>query len=45
MGHVGESRVIIGSDNGNVEYLNTLHKPSNPLEKEKIISQGGKIYR
>jgi serine/threonine protein phosphatase PrpC len=45
VGHVGESRIIIESHNGDVEYMNTIHKPSNSIEKERVIGQGGKIYR
>jgi len=44
--NVGDSRAFCSKDQGKlVEELSTDHKPDEPNEKERIVSNGGKIYQ
>ena len=44
--NVGDSRCVISFDNGNTRKDVTRdHKPNYPYEKERIISNGGKVYQ
>ena len=44
--NVGDSRALLSSEGGRVvEPLSRDHKPSDPLERERIQSAGGQIYQ
>ena len=44
--NVGDSRAVLSSEGGSVvEPLSRDHKPSDPLERERIHSAGGQIYQ
>ena len=43
--NIGDSRAIISYDNGNkIQPLSIDHKPNNPIEYNRIIKLGGKVY-
>lgn len=43
--NVGDSRAIISSNYGTVaESISRDHKPSDPLEQQRITAAGGKVY-
>ena len=43
--NVGDSRSIMSTHGGKVIYqLSQDHKPSDPLERDRVIDSGGKIY-
>lgn len=43
--NVGDSRAILSANNGKKIYcLSKDHKPNDPIEKQRIIDNGGKIY-
>ena len=44
--NVGDSRAILSTQEGSKIFaLSRDHKPSDPLEKERIIKAGGQIYQ
>lgn len=43
--NVGDSRAIISCNYGTVaESISRDHKPSDPLEQQRITAAGGKVY-
>ena len=46
VGNVGDSRCLGSFQNGKIQKDITIdHKPNSPLEKKRIIKNGGKIYQ
>ena len=46
IGNVGDSRCLGSFQNGKIQKDITIdHKPNSPLEKKRIIKNGGKIYQ
>lgn len=46
IGNVGDSRAILSQNFGReVTSLTRDHKPSDPLEKKRILQAGGKVYQ
>ena len=43
--NLGDSKIILISQNNTIKELNTLHTPNNPEEKNRIINNGGVINR
>lgn len=43
--NVGDSRAVMSKDSGNeIKAVTNDHKPMDPTEYNRIISNGGKIY-
>ncbi len=46
IGNVGDSRAVMSSQGGKlVVPLSIDHRPSNPGEFQRIVNNGGKIYK
>ena len=46
VGNVGDSRIIASTNNGKDAFdLTKDHKPSDPIEKERILSSGGQVKK
>ncbi len=46
VGNVGDSRAIMSSKAGAVvTVLSSDHRPTNPAEFQRILKNGGKVYR
>lgn len=44
--NVGDSRAVLSTENGKLLYsLSRDHKPTDSKEQERIMKEGGKIYR
>jgi serine/threonine protein phosphatase PrpC len=46
MGNIGDSRAILSKNNGKTTICLTRdHKPSDEIEKKRIIESGGRVYQ
>jgi len=44
--NIGDSRAVISKNNGKIKQALTRdHKPSDEVEKTRVVNAGGKIYQ